>query len=302
MRLFIIGNGFDLNHGLKSSFLDFKEFLEETYLPTFNKIYPVYPNVGEGKDGELVVDPNDSAQILYHLISAISDTDDWSDFENNLGDFDYHYILDLAEKDDTNPFHYYYNLEDIATNLRLSLLYSVSDLFCEWVEQIDLSHTIKQYSFHSSDLFLIFNYTPLLEDLYEISPPNICHIHGSLKEGVCIIGHNNKERTFDDYDDIISFSIENIHNSLLKNTAELYNHHIDFFQRIFNSDIEEIIVFGFSLSDIDSYYLTQIFNNVDTSNVCLRLSAYEDKNEKQHKLSVLRQLGFSGFYGGPFNH
>lgn len=301
MRLFIIGNGFDLDHGLESSFFDFKSFLEENYLPVFNRMYPVFPNVGEGKDGELVINPNDSAQILYHLIDTISDSDDWSDFEKCLGEFDYHYILDLVEKDDINPFHYYYNLEDMVSGLNTSLLYSVSELFSEWVQQIDLSNALKKYAFRSSDLFLTFNYTYLLEEIYDINPSNICHIHGCLKDGVCITGHNNKERLFDDYDDLISFPIENIHNSLIKDTVGLYHLHLHFFKRVFDSDIDEIIIFGFSISDVDSYYLTQLFNNIDTTGIRLYLSPYEATHKSDLMIKALKSLGFKGAYGGSFN-
>lgn len=31
MKLYIIGNGFDLNHGMKTSYNDYKQFLEKFY-------------------------------------------------------------------------------------------------------------------------------------------------------------------------------------------------------------------------------------------------------------------------------
>ena len=64
MRLFIVGNGFDIDHGLKSKFVNFKEYLEQTYVPTFNREYVTFPNVGMGKDGEEVVDSNSASQGL----------------------------------------------------------------------------------------------------------------------------------------------------------------------------------------------------------------------------------------------
>ena len=44
MNLFIIGNGFDLAHGLKTGYTDFKEYLGEHNKPLFNTINTLYRN------------------------------------------------------------------------------------------------------------------------------------------------------------------------------------------------------------------------------------------------------------------
>lgn len=45
-------------------------------------------------------------------------------------------------------------------------------------------------------VYITFNYTAILEVVYEISESKIIHIHGSLRErdGVPILGHGNKAR------------------------------------------------------------------------------------------------------------
>ncbi|MBQ7995508.1 MAG: hypothetical protein IJ247_04770 [Bacilli bacterium] len=43
MRIFIIGNGFDLSHGLETRYKDFKKYIEQTYLLTFNQSFLPYP-------------------------------------------------------------------------------------------------------------------------------------------------------------------------------------------------------------------------------------------------------------------
>ena len=47
-RMLIVGNGFDLEHGLKTTYWDFREYLEENYLDfliTFEKMYNFYPDI-----------------------------------------------------------------------------------------------------------------------------------------------------------------------------------------------------------------------------------------------------------------
>ena len=298
MRLFVIGNGFDLDHHLRSKFCDFKEYLEQTYLPTFNRNCPTFPNVGIAPDGDEVVDSNSAAQILYYLINNVSEDSDWQDFEECLGLLNYQDILDLVEDDDEEPFRFYNNLEDVVSGLSRSLLFSISQLFCEWIEQIDFSVAKPRYNFLPSDLFLTFNYTPLLEKIYGINPRNVCHIHGSLKDGVCITGHGNNSRKFDEYDEVVSFDINRIHESLFKRTDKLYYEHKDFFEKIFKANISEIIFFGFSFSPIDAYYFEILFNNIETNDIKAYLSPYEAKCESDKKVSLMRAFGFKGTYIG----
>lgn len=300
MRLFIIGNGFDIDHGLKSKFKDFKEFLEQTYVPSFNREYIPFPNVGMGKDGEEVVNSNDASQILYALINEVSDDSNWSNFEDCLGKLNYQEVLDLVEYDEKNPFHYYYNLEDITRDLGTSLLFAISDIFSDWVEGIDISTTESKYAFLNDDLFITFNYTGVLENIYGISTDNICHLHGSCKEGYCITGHGDDRRPFDDYDDIVSSEINGIHDSLRKKVDIIYKNNSLFFEKIYKSKITEIIFFGFSFGHVDLYYIKQLFAHIDTRTIKLFLSEYEDKNEKDNRLRTIKCLGFNGEYCGSF--
>ena len=301
MRLFVIGNGFDIDHGLKSKFKDFKEFLEQTYVLTFNREYVAFPNVGMGKDGEEVVDSNSASQILYALINEVSDDSDWRDFEDCLGELNYQEVLDLVDEDEENPFHYNYNLQDTTKDLRTSLLFVISNIFSEWAEGIDISTTEAKYTFLEDDLFLTFNYTSVLEDIYGIPKDSICHLHGSSIEHFCITGHGNDKRSFNDYDDIISFEINNIHDCLRKNVETIYKNNYSFFKKIYYSNITEIVFFGFSFGQADLYYIKQLFNNINTNDTKIFLSTYEDKNEKNIKLKTIKLLGFNGKYFGAFD-
>lgn len=300
VRLFIIGNGFDIDHGLETTFKDFKDFLEISYLPSFNREFTPYPDIVEGNDGEVVVNPNSASQILYSLINATSSSQDWKDFEECLGNIDYQIVLDLVDKNEENLFHYYYNLEDIVNNLKQTMLFSISGIFCEWVTEIDITNAKKKYKFHDDDLFLTFNYTEVLEDIYHINSSNICHIHGSRKEKHCVVGHGNIDRSFNEYDDIVSFQINEIHNLLIKDVEDLYYKNHTFFERLYKTNIDEIVFFGLSKNDIDAYYLEKIFSNMNSKDIRLYFSKFEHSNEKNDKLTWLGHLGFEGKYAGWF--
>lgn len=300
MRLFVIGNGFDLSHGLETKYKDFKKYIEQTYLLTFNQSFLPYPVVGEEPDGGIVADPNTSAQILCNLLENVPIESDWSNFEDCLGELDYHPALDLAEKDDENPFHTQYNLEDLISDLKPSLLVGVFNIFKEWIDSIDISKAKKQFYFKDSDMFLAFNYTGVLENIYNINRHNICHIHGPFQDGRCVTGHGNVYRNFDDYDELVSFQIKEISDSLLKPVVDLYNKQAYFFSLLKKKNIDEIIFYGFSFGDVDLYYIEQLFKIIDTEDTKMYFSEYEHLNEKTRKLKIIKRLGFQGTYDGPF--
>ena len=67
-KLYVIGNGFDLHHGIQSSYFNFKDFLEENDPDVYNVVDTYFGNV----------------------------KDFWWDFEKNLALLDEDQILDHA--------------------------------------------------------------------------------------------------------------------------------------------------------------------------------------------------------------
>jgi hypothetical protein len=69
MKLFIIGNGFDIGHGLPTGYWDFRTFLDLVYpefLRSFEEHYDIYPGM--------------SAEAKKKTL--------WSRFESNLANID----------------------------------------------------------------------------------------------------------------------------------------------------------------------------------------------------------------------
>ena len=152
MDLFIIGNGFDLAHGLKTTYSDFRTFLEINdpgYLHRFEELF------------------NEYRYEQYYL---------WSDFEEHICFPEHKNVQRLKE------------LISYVERLHIKLR--------EWIETIKLNTQERMSSKinpESDDIFISFNYTMMLEELYEIDEKNIWHIHGSIKEKErnLIIGHYN---------------------------------------------------------------------------------------------------------------
>jgi hypothetical protein len=79
-NLFIIGNGFDLAHNVKSTYMDFKHFLEDYYYATGKQIEVPYVYSSKLECSNL-----DAANLLVRLISkAEIHGEKWSDLENSL--------------------------------------------------------------------------------------------------------------------------------------------------------------------------------------------------------------------------
>ena len=70
MKLFIIGNGFDIGHGLPTQYWDFRTYLENVYpdfLYVFEEHYYIYPRMPDAEKAELLW--NELETITIHKIT-----------------------------------------------------------------------------------------------------------------------------------------------------------------------------------------------------------------------------------------
>lgn len=159
-HLYIIGNGFDLFTGLHTSYTDFKRWLEINYVFVYENMIAAY-----SMDGEW-----------------------WNDFENQLGQLDVeNYVRRFAKPEkpiteiiaaleaqeqrvQNNPdFPNLYSESPCANRLR-GLLDILQFCFERWVKDCQNVITNPKYTnIEKHDSFFInFNYTDVLEWLYEI--------------------------------------------------------------------------------------------------------------------------------------
>lgn len=173
-NLFIIGNGFDLAHGIKSSYNDFKKYLqsycgnESTHGFTIPSVY------SKTKD----TDDIETARILIKLITIAENGSYWSDLENSLGRIDYYRFFERNAIDEYNKM--------VAQSLEISII-KIRYFFEKWIKTINYSNVEKIQSFYNlidaeKDYFITFNYTSLLEKIYGVK--KVCHIHGRTEDNI----------------------------------------------------------------------------------------------------------------------
>ena len=202
--LMIIGNGFDMAHGLHTSYGDLKEFVA-------------------GKDKSIYDQINDQ---LF-----IGNKDSWNNFESNVGTDDsyfengfqetienaYQTALDMdtggdpmrgdtlsqmenndyaREKEISNLLYLVYN------HFNFEELYSKFISFLEEMLEIEDKKSVEVNSVvkskvkkESNTKFITFNYTHTLEKNYNIPQTSILHIHGELGKDELIFGNQEDKLT-----------------------------------------------------------------------------------------------------------
>lgn len=295
MKLYIIGNGFDLHHGLKTGYLDYKKYLEKNN-PALLKAFCSFPYLTHPEDD-------------YEL---------WTDLETSLT-FDYQgfsseYFSNLVEEkypnltSDTD-----YTWDEIATETDVMTEFIhdfTGPVFYNWLSQIQINSVLPDAHLDLSidSRYVTFNYTSTLETVYHLAPENIFHIHGYLDEinpsdllsGSSIIPTTNTL----EYEVVEPIRIPPINNHTVRSSIQFGSIHNnpndirEFFSHQFQSDdyygasiepavehifefctasskdlssnydvlkgfidddrIDEIVVMGHSFDGIDSKYYTDI--------------------------------------------
>lgn len=191
MDLNIIGNGFDLYHGLPSSYYYFACYLikrDPEFYFEMGRMYAfqtaVYSHIYE--DCEPVVE--------YNLF--------WKDFEERLGQLDSIWLeesliddLDLEYPEDAIDIE----IPETANSV------TIIRYFVEWVtntletkcgiETIKKLLGNKKLIISDNSFFVNFNYTSILETIYGISSDNIFYIHNRVsqyEDSQLIVGHGNR--------------------------------------------------------------------------------------------------------------
>lgn len=259
--LYIIGNGFDMYHGLPTSFSGFEVFTKGRF-SAFSEAFENY----------LEIDIKD-----YH--------DRWCKLEESLSEFSVDKLIEHKRdcySDDPHEDQFNYEVEIEIDNLTQGLVQELAT-YLSIAEKVDVEKQ-NLLSIDSNSRFLNFNYTNTLERIYDVAPSNICYIHGALNNNPTsiIIGHgcefsdyksekidtsNYTEDQFSVFRDVYSENyeraVEDAHqyyNRSLKNTQECISLHQDFFDSLY--DVDRVIIFGHSLSDIDYPYFERLSNTV----------------------------------------
>lgn len=286
MTLHIIGNGFDLAHGIASTYRDFKDYawkhgdqyqigLLETCYPDMNP---------QHKELEL-----------------------WCDLEKALGNLDFQAAFNTATEDveleDGHEGRYQAQMED-APEYALGMMFDAfHNVFDDWVNHIDTDvvplNNIE--NFDPNGWFLSFNYTDTLEKVYNIPRERINYIHGRRNSNdEIIVGHctivNANSHLSDDPAIYEYQGYENIAqqvNEQRKSVDEIIWSNRDYWNSL--TYVNKVVVYGHSLSDVDMPYFHEIVTNVTNDCEWYFSIHYDDMCSKdkalKHIYSVIKSLG-----------
>lgn len=266
MKLFIIGNGFDLAHGYKTSYGSFREYLSEkgTMSGSFN---------------------------IPDIFSDASKSD-WSNFEQLLEDYDFvdwgsSYASNIYVEDDKEQdrnMSYNNRLNDSYREIASFLPSTIRTELCSFIEEATSQRAYKIESVEKlikpRDLFVTFNYSFTLEDLYKIQKTRILHIHKTIySEDEIIFGHGNQYLKSNPNPP--EFDLSNPAGQLCNLNSEFKKVYqisalINFLDK---KQVTQIIIMGHGLGDIDSRY----FQKLNTLFSHLSLITYYFHYDKNYK-------------------
>lgn len=251
-NLLVLGNGFDLDLGYKTSY---KDFVNNGFEPDYGQFPFVKGGCFHGLGG-------------YVCAATCAN---WYDLENVLAAFGEHYAK-IAEID--------HNKEEYAL---------LVDRLTRYLTNIDYSHPTKDsvaarllralcdcvvpfetYTFNYTDLVVI-------GDALDLDVNSATHVHGSLKENNIILGVG-------DYTNLDSSS-----DFLYKTSNNNYRATELIFDL---GAFDNIYIFGLSLSSVDYPYFEDLFKKIASGvedrqrKKNIRIFTYDDKS----KMDILRNL------------
>lgn len=300
ISLFIIGNGFDLMHGVPSSYYNFRDSISK------------------------------SNRVRFTLETFIHVEDVWGDFESSLAYLDRESMLGVAdmwfedfgvldEDDDDFSAADYFAAQEAATTPIYVLMEELPKRFRKWIQSLKYNGKVKPLDglINKNIRYINFNYTEFLESIYGVDKENILYIHGDRrdKKSQLVLGHgHNIDKVFEKwyesnknrkeyqpkmskgkakydrndnpvylgyflkdetignwknqvrYDGINNMveTIEGYYDDSAKKTENVLNENKDYFKTL--DSIKNIVVIGHSLSDVDDPYFRQIINNNKNKN------------------------------------
>lgn len=295
MNLFIIGNGFDKAHSLKTDYIDFRDFLYDTYPDFLSAFEEAYGNCLES-NRDLV---NQSL---------------WRTFEANLCNIVEDFIVESATSFDLGLEGGDVDVEETMMTYReeqYGYIERLQEYLNEWVTCLDINVPTKTSYIQpvydedddvTEDLFLTFNYTLVLEDVYKINPDNICHIHNSIncRHEQLVISHGNQEKkmhaktkmyqaqeVYEDKESAIYSALATYYERTEKDVKFHISNNDYFFKS--TRSIEKIYIVGHSLGEVDMPYFMEIQKNIASTTQWIII--YRTEAETPEKIDSLKKIG-----------
>lgn len=285
--LYIIGNGFDLHHGLPTSFQGFREYSK------FSNFHRLYENG------------------VFMMLADQSLAEHWNKLEQNLANFDVNDLIEQAKEyydEDPHENQFLYEVKTAIDSITTGLVTELHNYLSKAEAQPATPNTF--LALDTSARFINFNYTNTLERIYNIPSHNICYIHGKLHSSSSIvIGHGMVDPAYEpkpsidfsklsedefqayvdeysqDYEDAVSEAYEYFKISY-KDTEACLEAASGFLQEL--AVIDNVIILGHSMAEIDQiyfYYINQIVRPT-----CRWWASYYLSSEKTTMLECLEEI------------
>ena len=261
----IVGNGFDLNLGLKTSYED---FFKSDFFPK---------DAGNTKLVEMCLDPEGGFEppltevSVFDYLRGYKNLHNWCDIERALGELPG--LLKQKEK------HGIYISKDSFDQLHIAFADYLRSVLDEGYQNLDpgrFAYRLAQ-ALDLDDLVVYnFNYTDSLERINPDYKELVTYVHGSLADDSIIFGVEDNLEVQKQYD------------FFLKSFSPFYRSH-KIKQDLKNS--RDIIFFGHSLSKADYHYFEDLFQNLTDNGKDLgeRNVTIFTKNEKSRR-EILWQI------------
>lgn len=278
-HLYVIGNGFDLHHGVPSGYKDFRTWLERV------------------KDWDTLTTINE--------IFSPCNSNWWKHFEENLSSAN---TLEIALEEARENYPDFRSDEfrdadwydaEIAVEQKFEEAYEkIRAAFAKWVATLPYGNVEKKIRLkRSGSSFINFNYSLTLEKLYHIKDSQIFHIHGKGDgKGELVLGHglsqkkieemmdesNKPDDEDDEGDDFVTqrakgAAIDGVYKQR-KKVDEIIRKNDSWFEGL--KDVTHIHFYGHSFADVDIPYFRKIFRSVDKKRVNVEANAHSEEDKQ----------------------
>lgn len=323
-NLLIIGNGFDLEHDLKTHYTDFFDTINNNVsskneIILNNNKYLIKDNnlllylIKEYKQNKLQgnnwIDIETELKKIISLIEEININNFIDNMSYYSGD-EYTTIKKIQSKSSyyfknclfpfiigNNYYKYINEHYNISIKILEKDLNELTNMLRDYLLEQDISNLTKTKDISDIDYkithVLSFNYTDTFRKLYsKLDNDKIDFIHGSLNKNNLVLGINETltEDTENKIIDTVYF--KKYFQRIYKKTDYQYVSWLDSTDSENYADFDTVYIHGHSLDESDKEILEKIINSVlkkDTSTV--KIFYYDEKHYRQEVTNLIKVLG-----------
>lgn len=327
MNILVIGNGFDLYHGLKTNYIDFVKFSEElmksakgtkgkkwvinnSFVRCFTKVASENQTwIDCEKEIEIIVTM--ILKVLYDKNVFIKNTNYIVKNETSLSSYEFErlkrsnkFCKNVSEQKiefQNNFFKAFQGIDkEMVMNTLKRDLNDLINLFKYYLEEKVINQPVtkmsKQIKNINPEYVINFNYTNTYEQ-YGISKEDVCYIHGSVQDDNMVLGIRDVDEK-----DIDSIYFKKFFQRIQKHTDVIKWDRFGEYHSL-SDPIRDACTyfFGHSLSNTDGDIIRNIYDNSEKI-VVFYLNKADKKDYEQKVINLIDTLGkdnvIQGMYSG----